>query len=108
MSEPSEQLAGLDRLIHEPARLTILTALSASTGADFLFLQRLTGLTRGNLSSHLSKLEDAELVEINKRFVGKKPNTFVGLTEKGQKAIGEHWLRLERLRSGSREQSSAE
>lgn len=106
MAEPHEsreRLAGLDRLIHEPARLAIMTALSASEGADFLFLQSLTGLTRGNLSSHLSKLEDAELVDVKKRFIGKKPNTYASLTGKGLQAIDEHWKRLERLRKAAME-----
>lgn len=98
MAEPFEELAGLNRLIHEPARLAIMTALSASTSADFLFLQRITGLTKGNLSSHLSKLEDSGLVEIRKRFVGKKPNTTVAIAKEGRTAIDEHWRRLEKLR----------
>jgi DNA-binding transcriptional ArsR family regulator len=102
MAEPFEELAGLDRLIHEPARLAIMTALSASNGADFLFLQSLTGLTKGNLSSHLSKLEKAELVEIDKQFIGKTPNTFVSLTKKGRAAIDDHWRRLEKLRESAR------
>jgi DNA-binding MarR family transcriptional regulator len=102
MTKPFEELAGLDRLVHEPARLAIMTALSASKGTDFLFLQRLTGLTKGNLSSHLSKLEDAGLVEIQKRFIGKTPNTMVSLTEKGRAAIEDHWQRLERLRNGAK------
>lgn len=101
MSEPYEELAGLDRLIHEPARLAVMTALAASNGADFLFLQRLTGLTKGNLSSHLSKLEKADLVQIRKQFVGKMPNTFVTATKKGRAAIDEHWMRLEKLRSST-------
>lgn len=101
-----EQLASLDRLIQEPARLAIMTALSASNGADFLFLQRLTGLTRGNLSSHLSKLEDAGSVKIKKQFIGKKPNAFVSLTQKGRNAIDEHWSRLERLRNGAMNEKS--
>ena len=102
MAEPFEELAGLDRLIHEPARLAIMTALSASKGADFLFLQRITGLTKGNLSSHLSKLEDAGLVEIKKQFVGKTPNTVVSLTKSGRAAIDDHWQRLEKLRKSAR------
>ncbi len=102
MAEPFEELAGLDRLIHEPARLAILTALSASADADFLFLQRLTGLTKGNLSSHLSKLESAGLVKIDKQFVGKTPNTTVSLTKKGRVAIDEHWQQLEKLRKSAR------
>ncbi len=103
MAEPFEELAGLDRLIHEPARLAIMTALSASEGADFLFLQSLTGLTKGNLSSHLSKLEKAELVEIEKKFVDKIPNTYISLTKKGRAAIGEHWERLYRLRNSTKQ-----
>jgi DNA-binding MarR family transcriptional regulator len=88
----------LDRLVHEPGRLAILTVLSSVTDADFLFLQRTTGLTKGNLSSHLTKLEDAGLVKIDKRFIGKKPNTNVSLTAEGRKRIAEHWEQLEQLR----------
>ena len=89
----------LDRLIHEPGRLAILTVLSSVDAADFVFLQRTTGLTKGNLSSHLTKLEEAGLVEIQKRFVGKKPNTNVALTAVGRQRIAHHWEQLERLRS---------
>ncbi len=106
MAEPFQELAGLGRLIHEPARPNILTAPSASESADFLFLQRLTGLTKGNLSSHLSKLEEAGLVRMKKQFVGKAPNTTVSLTDnttvsltdKGHIAIDNHWQQLEKLR----------
>jgi DNA-binding MarR family transcriptional regulator len=103
MSDVFEELVGLDRLIHEPARLALMTALSACTQADFLFLQRLTGMTNGNLSSHLAKLEEAGLVRIEKKFVGKTPNTIVGLTESGRDAIEQHWKQLERLRKSSLE-----
>ena len=89
MSQLTEELI-LDRLIHEPGRLAILTVLSSVTDADFVFLLRATGLTKGNLSSHLSKLEDAGLVAIEKRFVRKKPNTNVALTAKGQQHIATH------------------
>jgi DNA-binding transcriptional ArsR family regulator len=98
MSERSDELL-LDRLIHEPARLAILTVLSAVKDADFVFLARTTGLTKGNLSSHLTKLEDAGLVAIEKKFVGKKPNTNVALTAVGRSRIASHWDQLERLRS---------
>ncbi len=97
--EAFEELAGLDRLIHEPARLAILTALSACDSADFLFLQRLTGLTKGNLSAHLAKLADAGAVEIEKGYIGKVPNTKVRLTDAGRAAVDKHWQQLERLRS---------
>jgi len=88
----------VDRLVHEPGRLAILTVLSSVTDADFLFLQRTTGLTKGNLSSHLTKLEDAGLVTIEKRFVRKKPNTNVALTASGKQRIAHHWDQLERLK----------
>jgi DNA-binding transcriptional ArsR family regulator len=98
MSPPDEDLV-LDRLIHEPGRLAILTVLSSVSDADFVFLQRTTGLTKGNLSSHLTKLEDAGLVAIDKRFVRKKPNTNVRLTAAGQRGIARHWEQLDRLRT---------
>jgi DNA-binding transcriptional ArsR family regulator len=97
MSQPEEELL-LDRLIHEPGRLAILTVLSSVQAADFVFLQRTTGLTKGNLSSHLTKLEEAGLVEIQKRFVGKKPNTNIALTAVGKQRIARHWDQLERLK----------
>ena len=97
MPEPRDELI-LDRLIHEPGRLAILTVLSSVRDADFVFLQRVTGLTKGNLSSHLTKLEEAGLVKIEKRFVRKKPNTNVALTAVGTQRIAHHWDQLERLR----------
>ena len=97
MSQPDKELL-LDRLIHEPGRLAILTVLSSVQPADFVFVQRTTRLTKGNLSSHLTKLEEAGLVEIHKRFVGKKPNTNVELTAVGKQRIARHWDQLERLK----------
>ncbi len=102
MTTPFEELAGLDRLIHEPARLAILTALASCDTADYLFLQRLTGLTGGNLSSHLSKLEEGGLVQLDKRFVEKKPNTQVQITEEGKRAILHHWKQLDDLHQSSK------
>jgi DNA-binding MarR family transcriptional regulator len=101
MERPYEELANLDRLIHDPARLSILTVLQNSTFADFLFLQKVTGLTPGNLSGHLSKLEEGKLVKVEKQFIGKKPHTLVQLTEKGRKAIDQHWKHLEALHKGA-------
>jgi DNA-binding MarR family transcriptional regulator len=94
---PEPELA-LDRLIHEPGRLAILTVLSSAGDADFLFLQRATGLTKGNLSSHLARLEAAGLVTVEKRFVGRKPNTRLALTPEGRERIARHWEQLDRLR----------
>ena len=98
MPVPEEDFT-LYRLIHEPGRLAILTVLTSVAEADFVFLQRTTGLTKGNLSSHLAKLEEAGLVEIEKRFVRKKPNTNVALTKDGVERVARHWAQLERLRS---------
>ncbi len=97
MTEAFEILANLDKIVHEPARLALLTALSACTSADFVSLQRLTGLTKGNLSTHLSKLEEAGLIVVEKQFVGKKPNTMIHLTPEGRTAVASHWQQLERL-----------
>jgi len=74
----------IDKLIHEPARLTIMAFLYVVESADFLFLMNQTGLTKGNLSSHLSKLEEAGYVEIEKKFIGKIPRTILRLTELGR------------------------
>ncbi len=100
MLERSDEVT-LDRLVHEPGRLAILTVLTSAQTANFVFLQRATGLTKGNLSSHLTKLEEAGLVEIEKTFVHKKPNTDVALTPLGRRRIARHWEQLERLRRGS-------
>jgi DNA-binding MarR family transcriptional regulator len=99
MANLTQQINELDRLVHEPARLAILTVLSSCQEADFVFLQRATGLTNGNLSAHLSKLEDAGLIEITKRFLDKKPQTLVSLTAIGRSQITLHWYRLEVLRN---------
>lgn len=87
MSDDLRKVTELDRLIHEPARLLIVTILSSVASADFLFLQRETGLTKGNLSAHLSKLEEAGYVKIEKTFKGKLPLTICRLTSAGQKAL---------------------
>ena len=95
---PFEEMSTLDRLVHDPARLAILTALSACRSADFLFLLSLIGLTKGNLSGHLGKLENGGLVTITKSFKGKVPHTSISLTSSGRDAIRGHWKRLEQLR----------
>jgi DNA-binding transcriptional ArsR family regulator len=102
MPTPFEHLAALNRLVHEPSRLAILTALSACEKADFLFLLNITGLTKGNLSSHLSKLEQAGLVTIEKKFEGKQPVTYAMLSLEGREALKEHWERLQEIRKGAR------
>ena len=83
----NQRITDIDRLIHEPARYLIMAYLYVAESADALFLQRETGLTWGNLSSHLSKLEEAGYVEIKKEFISKKPHTVLELTAKGRKAF---------------------
>ena len=95
MNNVFEELANLDRLIHEPARLSIMTALSVVQNADFTFLQRITGLSMGNLSNHLSKLEDGGMIEIAKGYVNNRPNTSIHITPKGKQAITDHWQQLQ-------------
>jgi DNA-binding transcriptional ArsR family regulator len=87
MTPEETPYAEIDRLVHEPARLHILTILSLVEGADFLFLMRQTGLTKGNLSSHLAKLETANYVDIEKEFVEKIPHTVVKIKSKGREAL---------------------
>jgi DNA-binding transcriptional ArsR family regulator len=80
-------LLDIDRTIHEPARLMILAYLSAVESADFIFLLNQTRLTQGNLSFHLSKLEEADYVAIEKKFIGKRPQTMLSIKDKGRKVL---------------------
>lgn len=97
-----KEITELNRLLHEPARLAIMTALASCASADFVFLQSLTGLSKGNLSSHLSKLEEAGLVQIQKSFVGKIPNTNISLAQTGTEAIEDHWKKLDEMRANAK------
>ena len=81
-SIPDEEI---DKIIHEPARLKIMLYLYAVETADFVYLMHKTGLSKGNLSSHLSRLEEAGYVTIEKKFVEKIPRTLLSLSPKGQK-----------------------
>jgi len=91
-----EGLRDIDRLVHEPARLMILAYLFVTESADMVFLARQTGLTLGNLSSHVSKLEEAGYIEVEKSFRGKRPNTQLRLTAPGRQAFGQYRELLER------------
>lgn len=106
MSKPSEkpfeEMSTLDRLVHEPARLAILTALAACRSCDFVFLQSLTAITRGNLGGHLAKLEQGGLVDAEKGFRGRVRQTTFKLTPKGRAAIERHWKQLEELRAAAK------
>lgn len=85
-----EAIDRLDRVIHEPARLKIMTHLYIVESGDFVYLMRTTGLTRGNLSSHMTKLEEAGYVEVIKEFINRKPVTMLSLTDEGRTAFLEY------------------
>jgi len=89
-----QAIAGLERLVHEPGRLLVLACLAVVTRADFLYVMRETGLSQGNLSSHLSKLEAAGYVSVEKTFVGKVPRTVLQLTQEGREALRSYRSRL--------------
>ncbi|MHA1959862.1 MAG: winged helix-turn-helix domain-containing protein [Candidatus Thorarchaeota archaeon] len=90
----------IDKLIHEPARLRIMTQLYVVERADYVFLMGQLDLTWGNLSSHLSKLEAAGYVEIDKGYEGKKPRTVLCLTEKGREAFQDYRMVMKRIING--------
>lgn len=87
MSDELRKLTDVDRIIHEPSRMLIVTMLYAVEKVDFLFLLNETGLTKGNLSAHLGKLENAGYVAIEKGFRGKIPQTLIALTPEGRAAF---------------------
>ena len=97
MSEPIRSLVDSDRIVHEPARLAILALLHSVRGADFLYIQQETGLTKGNLSSHLSRLEDAGYIEIEKTYRGKIPLTLCRITTAGRQAFDAHCRALRQV-----------
>ena len=89
---------GLDRLIHERARLAILSSLAAKAdGVSFNDLKDLCALTDGNLSRQLQMLKEAELVEIEKGTSGNRPQTMVRLTRTGRKKFLDYIAELERV-----------
>lgn len=88
MTRPAElQIPAVDELLHEPARLKLLAILSVVKRADFTYLLRISGLSKGNLSVQMSRLADAELVEIEKSFQGNRPRTMYQLTGAGRQAL---------------------
>lgn len=97
MSDDLRQMADVDRLIHEPARLLIVTLLYPVEKVDFLYLLHETQLTKGNLSAHLSKLEDAGYLRIEKTYRGKIPQTLIRLNPAGRKAFEDYREKLKRI-----------
>ena len=107
MSEQIDDFASLtdfDRILHSPARLTIVAILSAVEEADFVYLLNESGLTKGNLSTHLSKLEESGYIEIEKTYRGKVPLTLCRLTITGRQAFTEYRQQLKRFVDLTREE----
>jgi len=96
MNKQLRSIAELDRVIHEPARMMICALLSAVEECDFLFLLYETELNKGNLSSHLARLEEAGYVYITKKFRGKVPQTLVRLSVEGRTAFEQYRKKLKR------------
>ena len=97
MPKNPANLKNIDRVIHEPARLMIMTQLYVVESADFLFLQNQLQMTPGNLSAHLTKLEKVGYVEIVKEFIERKPHTALKLTKKGRIAFKEYQQNLKKV-----------
>jgi len=90
VSQPGSELhplADIDQVIHVSARLMVLTYLYVVENADYVFLMRMTGLTWGNLSTHMTRLEESGYIKMLKEFKGKKPHTKIQLTEQGRAAF---------------------
>jgi len=102
MTAELNSLAGVNRLIHEPSRSSILAILASVESADFLYLQHATGLTKGNLSIHLSRLEEAGFVSIEKTYHGKIPMTLCRITPAGRQAFDEYRSQLKRFIENTR------
>lgn len=97
MSAPDDRQAvsaSVDRLIHEPARLAIMTNLFVVESANARYLLQQVQLTWGNLGSHLNRLEEAGYVSVVKGYNGKKPETTVSLTDTGREALIDYRNRL--------------
>ncbi len=80
-------LGDIDRVIHEPGRLMLMALLFVVQSADFTFLMNQTGLSWGNLSAHMTRLEEAGYIEVEKAFKGRRPNTMLKLTPQGRDAF---------------------
>ena len=94
MKDPIRTLLELDRMVHEPARLAILTVLASANAVEFKFLEQVTHLSKGNLNSHATKLETAGYLEVLKAFWGKVPVTSFRITETGREALANYWKQL--------------
>lgn len=87
----------IDRLVHEPARLMVMAVLYVLDSADFTFVMNQTGMTWGNLSAHMSKLEEAGYLEVDKAYKGKRPNTMLRLTSQGRSAFQDYRRKMKQM-----------
>ncbi len=92
-----EKILQLDQVIHAPTRLAILSILITVENANFTFLKESIGTSDGNLSTHLTKLEEAGYIKIKKTFQGKKPQTICAITAKGRKAFQAYLDQLDQI-----------
>jgi DNA-binding MarR family transcriptional regulator len=99
MTDERKPMPSPNRLVHEPARLAILMVLSSCASADFVFLQGVTALSKGNLSVQLTNLETAGLVIITKEIIDKKMRTTVKLADRGASEIEEYWRTMDAIRA---------
>ena len=90
-------LSDVDPVVHEPSRYNIAALLYVLESADFVFVQRQTGLTPGNLSAHIRKLADAGYVKIDKGFAGNFPRTNLTLTAEGRRAFEKYRENMKRV-----------
>jgi DNA-binding HxlR family transcriptional regulator len=101
---------GLDRVIHEKARLGLMTSLiTHPKGLAFADLRQLCGLTDGNLSRHLQVLQEAGLVKVTKGYEGNRPHTSCRLTKVGRRRFLEYLAVLEQIvRDAAREEAPSD
>jgi DNA-binding transcriptional ArsR family regulator len=103
MPEKQPTFPEVDRVVHEPARLAILTVLSACHSADFTFLQSATGLSKGNLSVQLTRLDEAGLINVDRVLHRKTTRTSVALTRLGKQQLNEYWITMKKIQGQGRE-----
>lgn len=97
MKNKFNQIHNINRIIHEPVRLAVLTVLSSAREVDFNFLLTTLGLTKGNLSSHIDKLDGAGYVEVKKTFRGKIPHTSYRITGAGRREFQKYWENMREI-----------
>jgi DNA-binding MarR family transcriptional regulator len=98
VGDRADAFEDLDRLVHDPARLAICSILLNCESADFVFLRKVLAFTSGNLSFHLSRLEEGGLIAMTRKIVGRTTRTTVALTPLGRQRVVRHWAALDRLR----------